>query len=661
MLSPFSTLRLRQDRFVPRSWIVDYPLSRHPAALTGRSPLPHRAQWLRNVVAVLGVGIGVCCLSPGPFGVGDVRAQDRAASVKARPGDAGVTARRGDAAGIRRVRRLAQAGAPMLAVDVLAAQQPDRAARPGTWEVWERERLLIYQSWSQWRKLANRVDRYPDTVTPAFGVFALELAAQARLALGDGARARQLLLRLQLGAPTAARDVHARWRRMVIRTYLMDEAVQDADRAMVRYRWEFGDLGDDWPLLRASVLLKTGRAELVEAALSATDTAAAELLRWYAQALSDPDAVRRLLKPVRQRLTQAQTLPAAQRAALFALRAFLAEQLVDLPTRALYLERALGVSVPAAPTAPASALAVGGDALWAAYLALGQVTTSEEQLLVGDDRRWYRRTEALLKQAPVRARALLALVVVQGRTRAQRHEAASRLAGSLVTTAAGRQVLRRLFINTERFARIAQIPPGVRFHLTDGVLAEGDMALATQLVADLDPADASYDWQLRRARILVLGGREQLGAQLLQTLLERWPKRAPADVARFQQVIFDLQTIERHDLALPLFRALSAVALPPQAHRELLFWQAESQRALGRRRVAAELFLRSAGYHDLFSMDPWAQTARFYAAETLADAGLTEDARLIYDALITVTEDQARRATLRQRIQRLPLINAGSE
>ena len=651
-------MRSRHDRFAQRSRVVDRLFGRCLTALIGASLMPRRVQRLRKAAVALGVGIGLWCLSPAPLGVGGVRAQDNAAAVEARPGDVGAAAQLGDAAAIRRVRRLAQAGAPTLAVDMLAAQQPDRATRPGMWEVWERERLLIHQSWSQWRKLASRVDRYPNTLTPSFSAFALEMAAQAQLALGNGARARQLLLRLQLGAPSAAKDTHARWRRMVIRTYLMDEAVQDADRAMVRYRWEFGDLGDDWPLLRASVLLKTGRAELVEAALAATGTAAAELLRWYAQALNDPAAVRRLLPPVRRRLKLAETLPAAQRAALFALRAFLAEQLVDLPTRALYLERALGVS---APAAPASALAVGGDDLWAAYLALGQATTSEEQLLVGDDRRWYRRTEALLKQAPVRARALLALVVAQGRTRAQRHEAASRLASSLVTTTAGRQVLRRLFIDTERFARIAQIPPAVRFHLTDGVLAEGDMALATQLVADLDPDDASYDWQLRRARILVLGGREQLGAEVLQTLLARQPERVRADVARFQQVIFDLQTMERDDLAVPLFQALSAIALPPQAHRELLFWQAESQRALGQRRVAAELFLRSAGYHDPFSMDPWAQTARFYAAETLADAGLTEDARLIYDALIAVTEDQARQATLRQRIQRLPLINADGE
>ena len=618
-----------------------------------------QAQWPRRAAVALALGAGLWCLAVGCFGVGDAHAQQPVAPQAAASGDI-AAADAGHAAAFERVRRLARSGAPNLAVGILETLQPDYAAQPEIWEIWERERLLIRQSWSQWRRLADRVGRYPDTLTPAFRAFAWELAAQARLALADGARARQWLLRLQLAAPAAAgQSAHARWRRMVIRAYLTDGAIADADRAMVRYQAEFGDLGDDWPLLRASVLLKTGQAELAEAALTTLDTEPARLLRWYAQALADPDAARRLLEPVRQRLKVARTLPAAQQAALFALRALLARQMSDLPTRARYLEQALGVRPQPPPTSP---LAPTADSLWAAYLALGQAAASEAQLLIGDDRRWYRRTEALLKQAPVRARALLALLVINGQTAAQRNAAADRLARSLAATPAGQRVLRRLFMDSRRFAQIAQIPPSVRFHLTDQVLADGDMALATQLVADLDSAAAvaaDYDWQLRRARILVLGGRAPAGAQVLQTLLKQWPERVRAEASRFQQIIFDLQTLERHDLAVALFRALLATAPPPQTHRELLFWLAESERALGRLRTAAELFLQSAGYHDPFSMDPWAQTARFYAAETLTDAGLTEDARLIYRALLAVTDDQARQSALRQRLQHLLLIGAG--
>ena len=58
------------------------------------------------------------------------------------------------------------------------------------------------------------------------------------------------------------------------------------------------------------------------------------------------------------------------------------------------------------------------------------------------------------------------------------------------------------------------------------------------------------------------------------------------------------------------------------------------------------------------SMDPWAQTARFNAAESLQLAGLVDDARRIYQALLRVTEDPARRSVLSHKIQQLWLNQA---
>jgi hypothetical protein len=53
------------------------------------------------------------------------------------------------------------------------------------------------------------------------------------------------------------------------------------------------------------------------------------------------------------------------------------------------------------------------------------------------------------------------------------------------------------------------------------------------------------------------------------------------------------------------------------------------------------------------AMDPWAQTARFNAAESLQKAGLVDDARRIYQSLLAVTEEPARRSVLRHNIQQL--------
>jgi hypothetical protein len=52
-------------------------------------------------------------------------------------------------------------------------------------------------------------------------------------------------------------------------------------------------------------------------------------------------------------------------------------------------------------------------------------------------------------------------------------------------------------------------------------------------------------------------------------------------------------------------------------------------------------------------MDPWGQTARFNAAQSLQESGLVDDARRIYLELLAITEDAARRSVLNHKIQQL--------
>jgi len=58
------------------------------------------------------------------------------------------------------------------------------------------------------------------------------------------------------------------------------------------------------------------------------------------------------------------------------------------------------------------------------------------------------------------------------------------------------------------------------------------------------------------------------------------------------------------------------------------------------------------------SMDLWAQSARFNAAESLQLSGLVDDARRIYEELLATTEDAARRSVLNNKIQKLWLNQA---
>ena len=108
-----------------------------------------------------------------------------------------------------------------------------------------------------------------------------------------------------------------------------------------------------------------------------------------------------------------------------------------------------------------------------------------------------------------------------------------------------------------------------------------------------------------------------------------------------------------------LFAALLEKRLEQQQRRELLFWMADSSQVLGQYDQAAYLYLKSATLSDPMAMDPWAQTARYRAAKALAEAGLLEDARNVYTALLRATRDVSRKAVLQNELQSLHLL-AGS-
>jgi tetratricopeptide (TPR) repeat protein len=163
------------------------------------------------------------------------------------------------------------------------------------------------------------------------------------------------------------------------------------------------------------------------------------------------------------------------------------------------------------------------------------------------------------------------------------------------------------------------------------------------------------DWEMRRARVLILGGAPRDGARVVNQLIETTPTFENATLDRLLQVIFDLQTVGLHDEALTLFGQIDDKPLDGQRRRELLFWMADSHRALGRHQESAFHYLRSATLLDPFSMDRWAQTARYQAARELAAAELYEDAQRLFRSLLNATKDTGRRAVLRREIQQLQL------
>ncbi len=163
----------------------------------------------------------------------------------------------------------------------------------------------------------------------------------------------------------------------------------------------------------------------------------------------------------------------------------------------------------------------------------------------------------------------------------------------------------------------------------------------------------TLDWQLRQSRVLVLGGRYQEGNQVLQNLIADYQQPEIEQTDRILQVLFDLQTVDLHQQAITHFNQLLKLEIEPKQRREVLYWIADSYRGLEKYDQAALLYLQSAMLTAPDAMDPWAQTARFNAAESLQLSGLTDDARRIYQELLAISDDVARRSVLNHKIQQL--------
>ncbi len=297
------------------------------------------------------------------------------------------------------------------------------------------------------------------------------------------------------------------------------------------------------------------------------------------------------------------------------------------------------------------------DRLWQAYLEYAELVGNRAELLLGDDGAWLQLAQQASQATPVKARSLFAMLMLNAADPEIGNAAAS---GYLATFAeidrAEHNLLDGLFNRSETFPSARDIPPVIRYQLVDLALASGEIDEATRLMSGLTtpPEGANrFDWQLRQSRVLILGGRYEEGDAVLRALLEGYAEASVEATDRVLQVLFDLQAVGLHDSAIAHFNRLLQLELDPRQRREILFWIADSFRAEKLYDQAALLYLQSAMLPGASSMDPWAQTARFNAAESLQLAGLVDDARRVYEDLLRVTEEAARRSVLRNKIQQL--------
>ena len=198
----------------------------------------------------------------------------------------------------------------------------------------------------------------------------------------------------------------------------------------------------------------------------------------------------------------------------------------------------------------------------------------------------------------------------------------------------------------------------IAYRLVDEAIKAADLPLASSLLQHLPepPGDTErFAWQLRRAKVFLLAGDYNEADKLLTLLMPSTGALGDEQRDQVVQLLFDLQKVGEHERAIRLLEAMYRSVPAIKLKRELLFWIADSYKAQGLHTEAARYYLRSATLEDNNSMDPWAQTARYQAAKSLSEGGLTRDAGFIYRQLLKITESPQRRAVLRHELQQLRL------
>ncbi len=551
---------------------------------------------------------------------------------------------------LERVAAVARGGATELALRLLDRYQPSTADQVN-WIRWEKLRFKLLADKQQWRKLARRIEEFPPDLPPLFMEWALTEASLAQLAVKDGVAARKYLRRL-LWTTEVGTKQFAKWRRIVIRSYLIDDNVADAHTALLRYKQDYRVNNDVWRLLHAKVLLRAGQYKGALDVLQDIQSVEGKLLRLLAGLRGGIYQAGLVKHQASQLVKLAEAKPSLQRNT-WALIAESAAQAGDEVYRVIALEQ--GLSLFNDSTRSDDLFALTADDLWQAYEWLAETLGNRLQLLVDNDAVWLAQAKEYENSDRLYARALYAFLAQRSFDDRVRLGAHTQLASSLFADGQ-EETVRWLYTRSKQFDSLDAIPSAIRDRLSDVALKHQDIHFAARLLRGLDVPPANVDadaWSLRRARVLIYAGDFNEAAVWLSQILDG-KKTLTADFAdRYLQVLFDLQAVGQHTQAYILLESVFLLVEDPQRRREILFWMADSKKAMSEHQEAGELYLRSATFGATQGGDPWGQTARFHAAESLGKAGLIVDARDVYGKLLTHTVDQRRRALIQRNMQQL--------
>lgn len=548
---------------------------------------------------------------------------------------------------------IAGLGANQLVLEKIEKQQSRAGISADEWLRWERLRIELYNKTGAWQVLIQRVDAQQKNIPVAAQDWFSTQQVSAWLEQGNGLEARNVLQKIiwSGAAEKPAANLQA-WREQLVRSYLLDNQANAAYTAMLRLNQDYPDATEDAKFLRAKVLLQAGRAKDAADLLENSGLVQAKSLYLLAALRSAKLPAKNVMSTV-QGMLKAKGLYKDVRLRLWAVMAEASRVENDLEQYAEALEEIF--SETRATQLDDGLIKLEAESLWQAYSQNAQAAGNKQNLLIGDDAKWFAEIDKN-KNNPIRQRSIYALLTESAGNEASKMRAHDGLVKSLQLREHGMEILRRLYLHAPRYEDYARLPAIVHYTLLEQALSESDVTLASRLMQGLQVAPAGIEpllWDMRRARVFVMAGDTARGSEVLNTVLDGETVLSKTAMDRFMQVVFDLQTLGEHDKAYALFDKLLKQAGNFQLQREILFWMGDSRKAQKMYADAAILYLRSADVPGQSSPDLWGQSALYQAAEALVEANLISDAKRIYSQLLNLTKDEARRAVLQRKLQQL--------
>lgn len=575
------------------------------------------------------------------------------------------------------IQSIAQTGAVQLALFNLNRQQPVFSEAPERWLRWERERISLLNLSGNNAALVQRLENLPDKINRSFNFWAKTQLASAYIRLHQYSKARQLLNRIIWQDKLIDSEFNNQWlphwRRIIIQSYIKEGRVKDAHIAITRFRQDYGqgDIGDI--ILYARVLLMNNLLDEVLSLLAKhTSNPEAGMLNLLAQLRKGVRSPRIILQSGLRQM-QGEWVKPELKIYLWSIVAEAAQRSEDRQAGIKAMEFVF--SDKARERLPAGLFTLTIDDLWNAYLENAIHIGNKAQYLVGDDPVWFEAAQAFSDSQGIQARSLYAFLMLRGQDSKIKRLATQSFLKSLSSNVYASELVSRLFLSSRRFKTKEATPVVVRHFLVDYALAKKDIRLASELMASIKSSPQGADkfmWSLRRARVLVMGGKAKQGSDALVTLLAEHKNITTEETDKLMQVVFDLQTVKANDLAFRVFKSILLHVNDLKRRREIYYWMADSKNAQMKFAEAASLYLKSAmlpennmleGASEQLadngfdaSFDPWGQTARYQAASNLAKAGLVADARALYLSLLEVTKDKSRIKLLKHELQQLNLL-----